>query len=87
MLAVVLPLPFIPVAVSTDQDAEAVSVRLVPLANIGLPTLLPPTLALPEAIHEFTSIGLIRGPPVEPLAVMLPVVIAARIAVPIRKDF
>ena len=87
MLVVVLPLAFIPVAVSADQDAEAVPARLVPLANVGLPTLLPPALALSEAVDEVASIGLIRGPPVKPLPVMLPVVIAPRVAVPVRIDF
>jgi hypothetical protein len=59
VLAVVLPLPFIPVTVSTDQDTEAVSARLMPLADIGLTTLLPLASALSEAIYEVASIGLI----------------------------
>jgi hypothetical protein len=59
MLAVVLPLPFIPVTVSTDQDPEAVSARLMPIAIIGLATLLPLAPALSEAIYEVASIGLI----------------------------
>jgi len=87
MLAVVLPLAFISVTVSSDQDAETVPARLVPLASVGLTTLLPPALSVSEAIDEVASIGLVRGPPVKPLPVMLPVVIAPRVAVPVRIDF
>jgi hypothetical protein len=36
-----------------------VSARLMPLANIGLTTLLPLASALSETIYEVASIGLI----------------------------
>ncbi len=60
MLVVVLPLPFIHITVGTEQDPEAVFARLIPLANIGLPTLLPLAPALPDAINEVSFIVLIR---------------------------
>ena len=59
MLAVFLPLPFIPITVGTYQHAKSMSPRVKPLTNIGLKTLLPLSLAFSETIDEVTSIRLI----------------------------